>query len=240
MPSLRPAVRHPGQSVAAAAPNSRRVLYVRPRPPPPGACASRAGPPWPRRRIAEGPVADPRGPAARPPHSGPEASRPAPARRRPRAAPLHRTSATSTTRPWSRPSPARSQAALAEAYRRHGGAVWALAKRVCRDEHLAEDVTQTVFVELWSRADRFDSTRGSLRSYLLTQAHARAVDLVRSEEARRRRQDREAAPRRRHRRARHVGLRGGDGRVGPPGGRHPPGGGTPTDPPRLLRRPDLP
>ena len=87
---------------------------------------------------------------------------------------------------------ARSQAALAEAYRRHGGGVWALAKRVCRDEHLAEDVTQTVFVELWSRADRFDGTRGTLRSYLLTQAHARAVDLVRSEEARRRRQDREA------------------------------------------------
>jgi RNA polymerase sigma-70 factor, ECF subfamily len=86
----------------------------------------------------------------------------------------------------------RSQPALAEAYRRHGGVVWALAKRVCRDEHLAEDVAQTVFVELWSRPERFDGARGSLRSWLLTQAHARAVDLVRSEEARRRRQDREA------------------------------------------------
>jgi RNA polymerase sigma-70 factor (ECF subfamily) len=87
---------------------------------------------------------------------------------------------------------ARSQAALAEAYRRHGGAVWALAKRVCRDEHLAEDATQTVFVELWSRPDRFDGARGTLRSFLLTQSHARAVDLIRSEEARGRRQDREA------------------------------------------------
>lgn len=86
----------------------------------------------------------------------------------------------------------RSQAALAEAYRRHGGGVWALARRVCRDEHLAEDVTQTVFVELWSRPERFDGARGTLRSWLLTQAHARAVDLVRSEEARRRRQEREA------------------------------------------------
>jgi RNA polymerase sigma-70 factor (ECF subfamily) len=88
---------------------------------------------------------------------------------------------------------ARSQAALAEAYRRHGGVVWALARRVCRDEHLAEDVTQTVFVDLWSRPERFDGSRGTLRSWLLTQAHARAVDLVRSEESRRRRQDRESA-----------------------------------------------
>lgn len=87
---------------------------------------------------------------------------------------------------------ARSQVALAEAYRRHGGVVWALASRVCRDHHLAEDVAQTVFVDLWSRPDRFDPSRGSLRSWLLTQAHARAVDLVRSEEARRRRQEREA------------------------------------------------
>ena len=70
--------------------------------------------------------------------------------------------------------------------------MWALASRVCRDHHLAEDVTQTVFVDLWSRPDRFDSSRGSLRSWLLTQAHARAVDLVRSEEARRRRQEHEA------------------------------------------------
>ena len=64
--------------------------------------------------------------------------------------------------------------------------------RQVEDRHLAEDVTQTVFVELWSRPERFDGARGSLKSWLLTQAHARAVDLVRSEEARRRRQDREA------------------------------------------------
>lgn len=87
---------------------------------------------------------------------------------------------------------AHSQTALAEAYRRHGGVVWALASRVCRDHQLAEDVTQTVFVAFWSRPDRFDADRGSLRSWLLTQAHARAVDLVRSEEARRRRHERQA------------------------------------------------
>ena len=88
---------------------------------------------------------------------------------------------------------ARQRDALAEAYRRHGGAVWALARRVCRDTHLAEDVCQTVFVDLWSRPERYAAGRGSLRAWLLTQAHGRAVDLVRAEAARRRRQEREAA-----------------------------------------------
>ena len=87
---------------------------------------------------------------------------------------------------------AHDQAALAEAYRRHGGAVWGLARRVCRDAHMAEDVCQTVFVDLWARSERFDPNRGSLRSWLVTQAHARAVDLVRAEEARRRREANEA------------------------------------------------
>jgi RNA polymerase sigma-70 factor (ECF subfamily) len=86
----------------------------------------------------------------------------------------------------------RDQGALGEIYRRYGGAVWSLARRVCRDAGLAEEVCQTVFADLWSRPDRFDSSRGRLRPWLLTQAHARAVDAVRSEQARRRRHEREA------------------------------------------------
>lgn len=85
----------------------------------------------------------------------------------------------------------RDQPALGEVYRRHGGAVWSLARRVCRDPDLAEEVTQVVFVELWTRPEGFDPERGSMRTWLLTHAHARAVDAVRSEEARRRRQERE-------------------------------------------------
>jgi RNA polymerase sigma-70 factor (ECF subfamily) len=82
--------------------------------------------------------------------------------------------------------------ALGELYRRHGGAVWSLARRVCRDRDLAEEVTQVVFADLWSRPHRFDDQRGTVRAWLLTQAHARAVDAVRAEEARRRRHEREA------------------------------------------------
>ncbi len=85
-----------------------------------------------------------------------------------------------------------SQDALAEIYRRYGGAVWAVARRVCRNAELAEEVAQIVFTELWSRPGRFDPERGSLRPWLVAQAHSRAVDVVRSEDARRRRQERDA------------------------------------------------
>jgi RNA polymerase sigma-70 factor, ECF subfamily len=83
------------------------------------------------------------------------------------------------------------QDALAEAYRRHAGAVFALAQRVLSDRDLAEEVVQEVFVRLWDAPDRFDPERGSLRSYLLAFCHGRAVDLVRAEVSRRQREDRD-------------------------------------------------
>ena len=55
-----------------------------------------------------------------------------------------------------------SEVALAEAYRRHGGAVFGLAKRVLNNPTEAEDVTQEVFLRLWNQPDRFDPARGSL------------------------------------------------------------------------------
>lgn len=82
-----------------------------------------------------------------------------------------------------------NQAALAEAYRRHGGAVFALAKRVVADRAMAEEIVQEVFLKLWDAPDRFDPARGSLRSWLLSQSHGKAVDVVRSETSRRRRED---------------------------------------------------
>jgi RNA polymerase sigma-70 factor (ECF subfamily) len=82
------------------------------------------------------------------------------------------------------------QNALAEAYRRHGDGVYGLVRRVLNDGAMAEEVTQEVFLRLWDEPHRFDPQRGALRSFLLRQAHSRAVERVRSEEARRRREDR--------------------------------------------------
>jgi RNA polymerase sigma-70 factor (ECF subfamily) len=64
---------------------------------------------------------------------------------------------------------------------------------VLQDTAEAEDVTQEVFLRLWSEPDRFDPERGSLRSFLLAQAHGRAVDAVRSTSSRRAREARDAA-----------------------------------------------
>jgi len=80
------------------------------------------------------------------------------------------------------------EGALAETYRRHGGAVYGLSRRILNGAEEAEDVTQEVFLRLWNAPERFDAERGTLRTYLLTQAHARAVDIIRSTTSRRRRE----------------------------------------------------
>jgi RNA polymerase sigma-70 factor (ECF subfamily) len=84
------------------------------------------------------------------------------------------------------------QDALAEAYRRHAGAVFALSRRLLVDRTLAEEVTQEVFLRLWHHPEKFDADRGSLRSYLLAQTHGRSVDILRSEMSRRKREERDA------------------------------------------------
>jgi RNA polymerase sigma-70 factor (ECF subfamily) len=82
--------------------------------------------------------------------------------------------------------------ALAEAYRRHGGAVFGLAKRVTGSVKDAEDITQDLFVRLWSEPERYDAARGSLRTFLLNRTHGRAVDVVRARTSRETREERDA------------------------------------------------
>jgi len=86
----------------------------------------------------------------------------------------------------------RSEDALAELYQRHAAAIFGLARRVTNDRQAAEEVTQTVFLQLWSHPERYDPARGAVRSWLLAQTHGRSVDVVRAETARRRRQERDA------------------------------------------------
>ncbi len=83
------------------------------------------------------------------------------------------------------------QDALSEAYRRHAGSVYALARRLLNEQSLAEEIVQEVFFRLWDTPEKFDAARGSLRSYLLAQCHGRSVDLIRSEQSRRTREVKE-------------------------------------------------
>ena len=61
--------------------------------------------------------------------------------------------------------------------------VFGLARRVLRDPAQAEEMAQEVLVEVWRTAARFDPERGSGLSWVLTIAHRRTVDRVRSEQA---------------------------------------------------------
>ncbi len=65
-------------------------------------------------------------------------------------------------------------------YDRHGGAAFSLAYRIVGDRAAAEEVTQEAFISVWRSGARFDATRGSVRSWLLSVVRNRAIDFLRS------------------------------------------------------------
>jgi RNA polymerase sigma-70 factor (ECF subfamily) len=93
----------------------------------------------------------------------------------------------SSDRDWSRRLAAGDEQALREVYRTHAPAVLGLATRVLGDPTAAEDVLQDVFVRLWERPATYDPERGTVRAYLLTMTHSRAVERLRAEDSQRRR-----------------------------------------------------
>src|SRR5579875_1090841 len=66
--------------------------------------------------------------------------------------------------------------AVAVLYDRHAPLLLAMCRRVLRDSDEAEDVLGDVFYEVWARASRFEASRGSPMTYLLTLARSRAID----------------------------------------------------------------
>jgi RNA polymerase sigma-70 factor, ECF subfamily len=61
--------------------------------------------------------------------------------------------------------------------------VFGLVTRVLRDPGYSEETTQDVYLQVWRSAETFDPTAGSALAWLMTLAHRRAVDRVRSEQA---------------------------------------------------------
>lgn len=73
------------------------------------------------------------------------------------------------------------QQAFENVYDQFAGPVYGLVRRVLRDPAQSEEVTQEVLLEVWRTAARFDQARGSAASWVMTIAHRRAIDRVRSE-----------------------------------------------------------
>lgn len=66
---------------------------------------------------------------------------------------------------------------------RHAGVAFSLAYRMCGSRARAEDVVQDAFLSLWRSAVRYDRLRGSVRSWILSVVHNRAIDAFRREVA---------------------------------------------------------
>lgn len=61
--------------------------------------------------------------------------------------------------------------------------VFGLIRRLLVDHAQSEEVTQEVFLEIWQNASRYDSTKGGASTWILTMAHRRAVDRIRSSQS---------------------------------------------------------
>ena len=74
-------------------------------------------------------------------------------------------------------------AAFEAVYDQLAASVFGVVRKVLRDPAQSEEVAQEVMLDVWRSASRFDSSRGSAVAWVMTIAHRRAVDRVRSENA---------------------------------------------------------
>ena len=73
--------------------------------------------------------------------------------------------------------------AFAAVYDAASALVFGVVRGIVRDPAQSEEVTQEVLLDVWRTASRFDVGRGSGTAWVVTLAHRRAVDRVRSEQA---------------------------------------------------------
>lgn len=70
--------------------------------------------------------------------------------------------------------------AVGEVYDLYGKAVYSLVLRIVRKPETARDLTQEIFLRVWTRSHLFDPQKGSLYTWLMTIARRQALDYVRS------------------------------------------------------------
>ena len=70
--------------------------------------------------------------------------------------------------------------ALEAVYDRYSSAVYSLARYMLRSEAIAEEATQEVFLNIWLKASSYNSTRGQPKSWIMSVAHHKIIDIIRS------------------------------------------------------------
>lgn len=83
--------------------------------------------------------------------------------------------------------------AFASFYDHTRARVFGLVMRVLRDPGYSEETTQDVYLQVWRNAANYSPAAGTPLAWLMTLAHRRAVDRVRSEQAASQRESRYGA-----------------------------------------------
>jgi RNA polymerase sigma-70 factor (ECF subfamily) len=85
--------------------------------------------------------------------------------------------------------------ALSALYDRFSALLLTMGNRMLGDRAMAEDLVHDVFMEVWRNANRYDPSRGSVRTWVLVRLRSRALDRLRSATARREVASDDIAPR---------------------------------------------
>ena len=70
--------------------------------------------------------------------------------------------------------------ALDALYSRYASAVYSLAMFMLKDTGLAEEATQDIFLNIWLKSGSFKPDRGQPKTWIMSVAHHRIIDLIRS------------------------------------------------------------
>jgi RNA polymerase sigma-70 factor (ECF subfamily) len=72
------------------------------------------------------------------------------------------------------------KAALEALYTRYAAAVYSLVMFMLKQEALAEEVTQDIFLNIWLKASSYRADRGEARAWVMSITHHKSVDAIRS------------------------------------------------------------
>ena len=74
--------------------------------------------------------------------------------------------------------------ALEVFYNRYSSSVYSLARYMLRDQAVAEEATQDIFLNLWLKASSFNPERGSPKAWFMSIAHHRIIDVIKARKRR--------------------------------------------------------